>query len=175
MIASLPVTIKGIATALLQQYPSIPKEAMGKAISLLCAEGDNIIFVAHFNGNPIYQMRSSDGTRMYTVEAGHCSCASRRLCYHRIARAILVTRSANLTAVAFDEAVASDEQEPSVTQESAPPAEYVGPAYTPPSSEGAKRVQSSGRMRRGLTIRESMNALGEHLIEVFAARKEVAK
>jgi len=173
MIPTLPTTIKGIATALLAQYPTLTK-AMPRAVDLL--HGARIRFSHHdTQGQPVYLVTASDGVSVYVVEACACTCPARKICYHRVARAILVTRSANLTAVAFDEAVASDEQDPSAPQESAPPAEYVGPAYTPPSGDGVKRVQSSGRMIKGLTIRASMDALGRRLVEVFTSRPVGAK
>ncbi len=171
----LPTTIKGIAESLLAAHPELSKR-IAKAIDLL-HRPDRIFFVAHIDGSPVYRMVSSDGSTSYTVEAGACTCPARGLCYHRVARGIMTIRSANLTRVAFDEAIAAEDSEPPPpqTEESAPPAEYVGPAYTPPTGESSKRVQSSGRMNKGLTIRASMDALGKRLVEVFSARQEVAK
>jgi len=178
MKALLPTTIKGIATALLAEHPQL-RERIVKAVELLLAGG--LVYYAHTEeGEAVYTALSQSSGNVYTVMSGQCTCPSRKLCYHRVARGILVARSANRTAVAFDEALSLEDQEPTDTgagttptttaAEAAPPAAYHGPAYT-----GDKRVQSSGRMSKGLTIRASMDALGRRLVEVLTQRPEIAK
>lgn len=164
----IPVSIKSIAADLLTKHPELHRH-MAKAIDLL--SGDRIRFSHHTTeGQPVYLVRASDGASVYVVEAGECTCPARKLCYHRVARGLLVIRSANLTRVAFDEAISAEEEPPT------PPSEHPSPAPSegetskfdqqPNIPSASKCVQSAGRLAKGLSIRESMDGLGRRLREV---------
>jgi len=162
MLPKIPTTVKLIAADLLKLYPDLAPR-MGKAIDLI--HSGRMRFAFHTTDNQaVYSVKSSDRKTDYVVEARRCTCPSRVVCYHRIARGILVIQNANETRVAFDEAIAaeSDLTPPSSPAEESSPSLEVIPAEPPQ----AKRVQSAGMMRRGLTIRESFDELGRRLREV---------
>lgn len=172
MLPKIPTTVKLIAAELLKLYPEL-EPRMGKAIDLI--NSGALRFAFHTADNQaVYSVRSSDQKTSYVVESRRCSCPAqinpRLVCYHRIARGILVIQSANETRVAFDEAIAAEEEPPTPSsdhprsaQPEGNPPKNIHQQNTPESN--AKRVQSAGRMQKGLTIRESMDALGRRLRE----------
>jgi hypothetical protein len=179
---TLPTTIKGVATELLSKHPQLA-DRIRKAVDLVLRGG--LSYHAHTEqGEPIYTARSSsEPGRVYTVMAGSCTCPARTLCYHRVARGIVVIRAANVTAVDFGEALSREGQEtggegttpsaaPSVAEQRSVFVEALERAPETPS----KRVILAGVLRRGhLTIRASMAALGEHLRGAEFARPKTAK
>jgi hypothetical protein len=163
-LPKIPTSVKSISADLLARFPEYA-DRIGRAAQLVEAHRFSFAYHDH-TGAPVYVMTSSDGVSRYTTEAGACSCPSRTLCYHRIARRIIVLRNHNLCEVEFGCALALEEESPTPPspQTTSPNVTYHGPAYTPDS--GVKRVQSAGRLAPGLSIRESMDALGRRLREV---------
>lgn len=159
---TLPTTIKGVSTELLAKHPQL-RDRIAKAVELILREG--IAFHAHTqSGEPVYTARStSDPKRLYTVMAGSCTCPARTLCYHRVARGILVIRNANQTEVDFGDALSREEIGGEGTTPTAPKCVRCGN----PVSEYGTRHCSVTCLDMGvkptLTIRESMDALGERL------------
>jgi hypothetical protein len=186
MIPQIPVTVNGVAADLLSQYPQTA--ARLEKAKVMLAHGKIWFFDHDASGEPIYHCRSTDGSTVYEVGSRVCSCRAhqvKKVCYHRLARGILVILANNKTLVAFQEALPLEEQElpspsgevtPTATPSQTTPepsinhcAEY--PVFVPSQS---KRVQSAGFMTKGLTIRASMNALGERIKEVFSTRPKGA-
>jgi hypothetical protein len=187
-LPQLPISIKGVADAMLVQFPQI-KARMGDAIDLL---GSDRIWFAHHTteGEPVYYVRSKAGDMIYVVAAGSCTCPARGLCYHRVARAIRIQIAANRTAVDFREALALEDSEalaledsepptPTETETHAPASEDLNqcgehPVFVPPTPL-PKRIQSAGSIARGLTIRHSMDKLGKLISEAWVSGPFVVK
>ena len=172
ILPKLPTTIKAISADLLTKHPELA-DRLSRAIDLI--HSSRLRFAYHTEeGSPVYYAVSSDGATTYAVMAGSCTCPARKLCYHRVARGILTIRSANQAEVAFGDALALEEptppQAPPTTQAQEVEVCAEHPVFVP-----AKRVQSVGRISAGLTIRHSMNRLGQHLTEIFSRDPVTAK
>jgi uncharacterized lipoprotein YbaY len=191
MLPSLPVTINAIAEDLHSKHPKL-EDRLVKAVDLISRE--RIRWIAQsINGEPVYECRSSNGEKTYTIARGSCTCAARKLCYHRIARGLLVIQSANLTEIAFGDALAQEEasapvEEPSSTTQAyvqsgdhardcaknearilaAHPEHDLSPkaiaAYQQEvTTKRVAYVGKAGPRKAGLTIKKSMAKLGDHL------------
>jgi hypothetical protein len=104
----LSITFKGVAQEIAERYPHLSAEKISKALEL--AEGPRLWWAGETSEKePIFEALSSDGVKVYRVSPGACTCPARGLCYHRIARGIVVTLAHNKTEIVFGEAVAKDE------------------------------------------------------------------
>lgn len=178
MLVKIPTTVKNIAADLLTKHPELTRH-MAKAIDLTMSER---LRFSHHNasGAPVYLVTSSDGASVYVVEAGACTCPARKLCYHRVARGLLVIRSANQTLVDFSEAIAAEEppRPPDCIYQGCDLSAVEGSPYCQGCKDREEAIERGEKKRRELgltpaefynkpaqklTIRGSMDALGERL------------
>jgi hypothetical protein len=179
MLSKIPVTVNGVAADLCTKYPKT-EDRLVKAVDLI--NRGRIKWVAlDDQGAPIYECLSSDGSMVYTIHAGACTCIARKLCYHRIARGILTILAANKTAVAFREALAlEDEEPPTPTETHAPASEDLNqcgehPVFVAPVADELRQCgehrafvpPAPAKLARSLTNRYSMAGLGKLIAETW--------
>jgi len=103
----LSITFKGVAQEIASKYPALSAK-IEKALEL--AEGPRLWWAGETSEKePIFEALSSDGSKVYRVSPGACTCPARGLCYHRIARGIVVTLAHNKTEIVFGGAEAKNE------------------------------------------------------------------
>lgn len=106
-VPKLSITFAGVAQEISERYPHLTPK-IEKALAL--AEGPRFWWAAETpEKEPIFEALSSDGAKVYRVSPGACTCPARGICYHRIARGIVLTLAHNKTEVVFGDAEAKDE------------------------------------------------------------------